>query len=115
MAYTIENQTLMYIIIAFFVVQLLVMRYYVQGSIEDNNYKNNKKVIKKLTGQIGATFDQYMGGNRLTGLMQHQSHQQIRDYDDIPDRRSPVRRDDMDSIEDPAEDVEEDVQEESDE
>lgn len=111
MAYTLDNQTLLYIIIAFFVVQLLVMRYYVQTSIEESNHKNNKKVVKKLTGQISATFDQYMGQNRQA------PPQQERGREDAPDRRRPARRDDMDSVEDPAEDVEEeeDPQEESDE
>lgn len=107
MGYTLDNQTLLYIIIALFVVQLFVMRYYVQSSIEESEHKNNKKVIKKLTGQINATFDHYMGGNR-----QMVQQERIREEHDT---RRP-HRDDMDSIDDPAEYVEEeDPQAESDE
>jgi len=97
MAFTLDNQTLLYILIVLFVVQLFIMRYYVQSSIEENNNKNNKKVIKKLTGQISATFDQYMGGNR---------HLQEKMSDEEMYRKRTSRRDDIDSIEDPAENVE---------
>ena len=111
MGFKLENHTLLYIIIAFFVVQLLVMRYYVQSSIEDSNHKNNKKIVKKLTGQISTTFDQYMGGNRLPNRVQD-----VMEREDGMGQRRPDRREDVDSIEDPAENVEEDdVQEESEE
>ena len=85
------------------------MRYYVQLSIEDNNHKNNKKVIKKLTGQISATFDQYLGKNGNGNMNRQPPLQQKRGYDDGggDDRRRLNRRHDMDSVEDPAEDVEE--------
>jgi hypothetical protein len=66
MGFTLDNYTLLYIIIALFVVQLLVTRYYVQWSIEDSGHTNNKKIIKKLSGQINSTFDQYMGGAAAT-------------------------------------------------
>ena len=104
MAYTLDNQALMYIIIALFVIQYLAMRYYVQTSIEEHKHKNNKKVIKKVTDQNSTTFDQYMGKN---GSYQHDTGHNITPVSKRSIQRQ-RQRNDVDSIEDPAEDPAED-------
>lgn len=120
-----ENYTLLYIILALFVIQFIVMRYYVQSSIEDNNSRNNKKIIKKLSGQISSTFDQYLGRS-TEGQMRYQGQPSAisynRGHDDamigsaVSTDRTGQRRQsavghhsrhsvDVDSIEDPAENI----------
>lgn len=106
MGFTFDNQTLLYIIIALFIVQIFVMRYYVQSSIEASQQDNNKKLIKRLTGQIGSTFEQYMGNQNK----QHQIRQEMVSdpkYSNIRGEmgRRSNRNQDMDSINDPADDV----------
>lgn len=113
MAFTLDNHTLLYIIIALFVVQLLVMRYYVNSSIDDANHKNTKKIIKKLSGQISVTFDQYMGNNK-------QNVQQEKEYVDrrrVENRRVESRQvinNIDDSIDDPAEDINDNYEQQDD-
>ena len=81
MGFTLDNQTLLYIVIAFFIVQFLIMRYYVNSTVEDNTHKNNKKIVKKMASHIGATFEEYMG-------------------------RTKGREEEVDSVDDPAEEEE---------
>jgi len=124
-----ENYTLLYIIVALFVLQFIVMRYYVQSSIEDNNSRNNKKIIKKLSGQISSTFDQYLGGSS-EAHMRFQGHPSAMSSASrahgnamvgsaVSTERTGQRRPrvagqhsrhtvDVDSIEDPAENIEDD-------
>lgn len=97
---TFDNQTLLYIIIALFIVNFFVMRWYVQSSIETSQHSNNKKLIKKLTDHIGSTFDQYMGAN-----MKHQNRQETRED---PRRRYNRHQRDVDSIDDPVDDIDHD-------
>jgi len=108
--FALDNQNLLYIIIALFVVlivQLFVMRWYVNASIEDAQHKNNKKIVKRVTDQIGSTFDRYMGG----GNSKHPSQSRQDTQNGVQRvRRNKYR--DMDSIDDPADDVDEQPQEE---
>lgn len=65
MPVTLDNQILLYLIIGLFIVQFLVMRYYVNQCIEYEIHRNNKKIVKKIidhtTMTIASTFEQYMG------------------------------------------------------
>lgn len=111
MAFTLDNQTLLYIIIALFIVNFFVMTYYVKSSIEGYQQENNKKLVKKLTGQIGSTFEQYMGKNKNTSEMvsdpRHANMQSDMRHEHM---RGQINRkysgQDMDSINDPADDIE---------
>lgn len=100
MTFTLDNQTILYIIIGLFIVQLLIMKYYVQSAIDDGNHRNNKKIIKKMSEQIGMTFDQYMGGNRSNN-----ERNDTRDNDNRKRSGYGKPREDIDSIEDPADDI----------
>jgi len=93
-----ENQTLLYIIIGVFIVQFLILRYYVLNTVEKENKKNNKRLIKKVSKQINFTFDKYMGNS--IGI------------DNIPNIQQPIVSQnndniDIDSIDDPADDIDE--------
>ena len=59
-----SNQTLLYIIIGLFILQFVVMRYYVNSTIEQEKHTNNKKIIKQLTEQINSPFDKYADKSR---------------------------------------------------
>ena len=103
MPFTIDTTMLLYITISLFIVQFIIMRYYVQSNIDDNNQKNNKKLIKKISHQIGSTFDQYMGKNTVS-------------IDEQPINRIPRKKiisngatDNNDSINDPATDDDIDI------
>src|SRR5437016_1418202 len=105
MTFPFDNQTLLYVIIAFFVVQIFITRYYVNTSIEDNNRINNKKIIKKISGQVSTTFDQYMG-NRLKSNPDVHQEKPHHDRNQHANHKRPY---DMDSIVDPAENVDDDA------
>jgi hypothetical protein len=108
MGFTLDNQTLLYIVIALFIVQFLVTRYYVNSAVEDGVHKNNKKMIKKLTHQIGSTFDHYVGGGgQGAGGQPHSGDHSVNG----PRRsRGGYSGQDMDSIDDPAEDAGDDCE-----
>lgn len=103
MGFTLDNYTLLYIIIALFIVQLLITRYYVISTVEASEHTNNKRIVRKLSGQINSTFDQYMGG--------HNDNQEKQ----VPMRVQRRSKHEIDSIEDPAEDYDENnIQDEQD-
>ena len=66
-----SNQTLLYIIIGLFIVQFVVMRYYVNSTIDQEKHTNNKKIIKQMTEQINSTFDKYADKSRLHSKTGH--------------------------------------------
>ena len=103
--FALDNQILLYIIIALFIVQFFVMRWYVQASIEDSQHKNNKKIVKRVTDQIGSTFDRYMGGGVKPSTSRQDTQNGVQRV-----RRNKYRE--MDSIDDPADDIDEHPQEE---
>jgi len=104
MPFNLDNQTLLYVIIGLFVVQLLITKYYTQYSIEETVHRNNKKLVKKLATQVNDTFEQYMGRNRSINEESKQMREE-REYE-VPQRgmKKGKEEDDGDSIEDPAED-----------
>jgi len=57
----IDNQTLLYIVIVLSIIQFLLMRYYVSSSLEAESHQNNKKIIRRMTGQIQTTLQQHLG------------------------------------------------------
>lgn len=114
MGFTMDNQTLLIIMIVLFVLQFLIMRYYVQSTIEENNHKNNKKIIKRLTEQISTTFDQYMGGDPRHTNVQQAPGQYLRTsgvsrQQNYGEKERSRKTEDVDSIEDPAEHIDEEV------
>jgi hypothetical protein len=80
MGYSPDNQTLFYIIIVAFVVNILITRWYCDSS--------SKKHIKTITKKINNIFDQY-------ATKQYQSNQS----------KQPKQTMQADSIDDPAEDI----------
>ena len=103
--FTFDNQTLLYIIIALFIVNFFVMRWYIQSSIETNQHSNNKKLIKRFTDHIGSTFDQYMGGN-----MKHGRQETRQETREDPRRRYNRHQRDVDSIDDPVDDIDDEYE-----
>jgi type III secretory pathway component EscR len=115
MPFNLDNQTLLYVIIGLFVVQLIIMKYYTQYNIEESLHRNNKKLVKKLATQVNDTFEQYMGRNR--GLNEEAKQRDAQDYepqqpqrgtrrkeDDVNHNRLTRETRDEDSIDDPADD-----------
>lgn len=101
MKFSLDSQTILYVVIGLFFVQLFIMRYYVGSSIEESHHRNNKKLIKKISTQIDSTFDRYMGNrSEQTQLYSHQNRTERQEYNDI------------DSINDPAEDIDREESEE---
>lgn len=90
MTFRLDNQTLLYIVIALFVVQFFVMRYYVQSTIGEDLDKNNKKMVKKFSNQINRTFDQYMGPRVDSDhrMMQEVADEANKYYDGYMDSRT---------------------------
>ena len=113
MGLTLDNQTLLYIIIGLFIIQIFVIRYYVQSTVESRIQSNNKKVTKSFTGCIDTTFDKYVGKRS------HPRYQKVHRTEQK--KRQPVNMNEgIDSIEDPADNEEneptgEKVQEENEE
>lgn len=95
MGLTLDNQTLLYIIIGLFIVQIFVIRYYVQSTVESRINSNNKRFRKALTGDIDTTFDKYVGRNNRT----HPRYQKVGQTNQRMDYH---KNDGIDSIEDPA-------------
>jgi hypothetical protein len=95
----IENQTILYIIIAILIFQVIATRYYVLNTIEQENRKNNKKLIKKLSKQINTTFDEYMGNSGTPNTMT-----QMNNIHNRPTNQNTI---DDDSIDDPIDDIDE--------
>lgn len=56
-----DSLTLLYVIIALSIVQFMLMRYYVASNLETEIHQNNKKIIKRVTGQIQTTLQQHLG------------------------------------------------------
>ena len=118
MPFNLDNQTLLYVIIGLFVVQLIIMKYYTQYNIEESLHRNNKKLVKKLATQVNDTFEQYMGRNR--GVNEESKHREVEDYEQSQHQRGSRRKEedvnrhrltretmetrDEDSIDDPADD-----------
>lgn len=80
MGYSPDNQTLFYIIIVLFVVNILITRWYCDTS--------SKKHIKTITKKINGIFDQY-------ATKQYQSNQSKQSKQTVQ----------ADSIDDPADDI----------
>jgi truncated hemoglobin YjbI len=99
---SLDNQTLLYLIIGCTIVTLLVMHYYVNLVIDKKICKNNKKMVKKVSDEIKDTFKQYIG-SRHTEEKQKRSrrHHHHAQRDDS----------DQDSINDPVGDEMEDMKE----
>lgn len=100
MAFSVDNQTLLYIVIGLFIVNILVMRYYVNSSIDDSLHRNNKKITKTVTKQIDMLFEKYVGSQQ----------QQQPQYENT---RSRKYKQEEDSIEDPAEKMEQNQDDET--
>lgn len=96
----IENQTLLYIILGVFVVHLLVMRYYVIYTVEKENKKSNKRLIKKVSKQINTTFEQYMGRSDMVDTTPE-------NIDNACSHNVYHNTNDIDSIEDPIDEMDE--------
>lgn len=100
MGFTLDNNMIMYIMIFLLVIQFLISKYYMSSMIEKSHQHNNKKIVKKLTQQINATFDQYMGNGRTNVRDKHVTISS----DDTRKQPKNNTNIDMDSIEDPAND-----------
>lgn len=100
MGFTLDNNMILYITIFLLVVQYLILKYQTSSMIEKSQQHNNKKIVKKLTQQINATFDQYMGNGRTNIRDKHVTFSQ----DDTKKQMKGNTNADIDSIEDPAND-----------
>ena len=100
MGLTLDNQTLLYIILGLFIIQIFVIRYYVQSTVESRIQSNNKKVTKSFTGCIDTTFDKYIGPFSPQKEKNYQNNQNNQNNKKIKQRI--VRNEGVDSIEDPA-------------
>jgi hypothetical protein len=101
MPFSPDNQTLLYIIIGCFIAQFLIMRYYVQSTIEYDIHHNNKKLIKRMSDEIGTTFAHYLGGR------EYEEHSSRRPERHESKRRRHQKEEQMDSVEDPMEEEDE--------
>lgn len=104
-----DINTLLYIVIGIFIVNLLITRYYVNSSIELSTDKNNKKMIKKISGQIMSTFDRYIVGDNSISMSQsnmntnHKNHKNHKNHNQHH-YDQPNKKYDIDSVNDPADD-----------
>ena len=89
MGYSPDNQTLFYIIIVVFVVNILITRWYCDTS--------SQKHIKTITKKINGIFDQY-------ATKQYQSNQSNQSKQTKQSKQS-KQTVQADSIDDPAEDI----------
>jgi type III secretory pathway component EscR len=55
-----DNKTILFIVISLFILQLLIMRYYVNKTIEEEIKNNNKKMVRKISKQISMIFREYL-------------------------------------------------------
>lgn len=79
MGLTLDNQTLLYIIIGLLIIQSIALVYYVQSTVESRIQSNNKKITKSFTGCIDTTFDKYVGKSQQPqSQLQPQSHSRSR-------------------------------------
>jgi len=78
-----DSLTMLYIILALSIVQFLLMRYYVASSLETEIHQNNKRLVKRMTGQIQTTLQQHLGG----GAQQPNGYERI--VQNEPPRRRP--------------------------
>lgn len=103
-----DSQTLFFIMIGLFIVQFLIMRYYVSSSQEIEINRNNKKMLKKMTEQIQTTLQQHLAVHNVESVnsthqriphrdMRVQKHQR-RDHQEVEEEN-----DNMDSMDDPVE------------
>jgi len=97
-----DNQTLLYIIICICVIQFFIMRYYVLNTIEQENKKNNRRLIKKVSKQINTTFDEYIGVSNNGNTMSQLQPEQETNQHHINQNNA-----DIDSIDDPVDELEE--------
>lgn len=58
--FTFETQIILLVIIVLFAIQYAICKYQLNSVVECEIHKNNKKLIKKMTDQIAASFEQYM-------------------------------------------------------
>lgn len=100
-----DNQTLLYIIIAICIIHFFAMRYYVRLTIKTDLERNNKKIVKKLSGKISSTFDRYMGTTPATykEYTKEENVKPILVNNTKYDNNKHTQNYDEDSIEDPAE------------
>lgn len=133
MLLALNNQTLLFIIIAVFIIQIIIMKYYVQSYVSEDLDKNNKRMIKKISNQIDSTFDQYIIHDHVSHNKSTDNYSQHQDTDrhnnsviarkrktktkssvnPNPDQKQSSRKyvqrtnpEDQDSIDDPADDEE---------
>jgi hypothetical protein len=99
MKFPLDNHTLFYLIIVLFFVQIVIMRYYVSYSIDVNQYKNNKKMVKKIGTHINTKFDKYMN-------VQPPHNNDNNDNDDNDNYRNRYTGGYEDSVNDPVDDNE---------
>lgn len=87
-----DSLTILYIIIALSIVQFLLMRYYVASSLETEIHHNNKRLIKRMTGQIQTTLQQHLGGNASPTNGYEPNGYEQNGYEPIPSNKPAVRR-----------------------
>lgn len=85
MPLNLDNQVLLYIIAIVFIIQFIITKYYVSYNIDTAMKKNNKRLIKKLSGQINSTFDEYMGSNNTEQVIHQSPNNNNNDLDSIDD------------------------------
>lgn len=102
MTFTLDNQTLLYIVIALLIVNFLIMRYYLLSLVEDQQNKNNKRIIKKVSMQLSSTLDQYLG-NTTNHQMRHIDNMRCANGQCRVVRRPTLVPQESDSVDDPAE------------
>ena len=115
MGFELDNKTLLYVTIGLFIVQFIIMIYYVPYTVDKENKNNNKKLIKKLSGHINSTFDEYIGSNTDTHktnmLLQTTNDQQNQhiqtNINDKKNQHMQTNNNDNDSIDDLVNDIDE--------
>lgn len=58
--FTFETQIILLVVIVLFAIQYAFWKYQLNSFVEVEIHKNNKKMIKKMTDQISASFEQYL-------------------------------------------------------
>lgn len=102
-----DNLTILYIILALSIVQFLLMRYYVASSLETEIHQNNKRLVKRMTGQIQSTLQQHLGATP-------QPNGYEREVQNEPSRRRPPQVNRYKEPEQPTHTPDNDVDQEAD-
>ena len=91
MMISLDTQTLLFLIIILFIIQIFIMAYYVKNTVEFENTNMGRKILKRVQMQINNTFDKYMGtGGTLDENIDEHNIANIK-----------MRKHDMDSLDDP--------------